>query len=63
MVTAVFGKAGFCMVVSVVGGGTAVGGGCGCLGLISQLAPVQRLVWCLRLQLQHWFFNWHCELL
>ena len=57
VVTAVFGKAGLCVVVSVVGGGTTVGGGCRCLELISLSTAVQRLVWCLRLQLRHRFFN------
>ena len=48
------------MVLCEVGGGTIVGDICGCLGLLSLSAPVKQLVWYSCLQLQQWFFDWHC---
>ena len=53
VVTAVFGKAGWILCSGL--SGTTVGGGCGCLELVSLSTVVQRLVWCLRLQLRHQF--------
>jgi len=59
----------FCIAVvpvalSEVEGDTTVGEFVNCLAVLgSLLVPVQRLVWCLCLQLQHRFFDWHCELL
>jgi len=55
VVTAVFDVTEFWLVLSEVEGDTAVCSVCDYIELVLLSVSVQRLVWCLRLQLRQWF--------